>query len=135
MFALTNHRCSREHDREQRKLVDDGHDAREPCRDAVRVEHLALNEVHGPACVDIRSLEIGREALSDDVMDVAGADACLLHGGRVDVYLDVRLTSGFQIPFKLGGNHDDEHEASLVHGSLHFVGSNPHWILKAWWIE
>ena len=99
----------------RRDLIDDGHDALEPRRHAVGVEQLANDQIDGRLRRDVRALEEGRDPIVDDVLDVAGADAGLLHGGRVDVHLDGRVAAGAEVALEAGRNHDDEHEPAPVH--------------------
>jgi hypothetical protein len=52
---------------------------------------------------DVGAVEDRRDLVGDDALDVAGADAGLLHGGRVDVQLDGRVATGGEIALEAGG--------------------------------
>ncbi len=54
----------------------------------------------------------------NDVSDVAGADAGLLHGCRVDVHLDGRIAPGAQVELEARRDRHHEQKPAPIHRIL-----------------
>jgi len=87
VLAFPDDRGTGKNDRQQRQLIDDGHDARKPGGYAVWIEHLAHDQIKRFGRLLACAAHEARDALIDDVPDVPGSDAGLLHGGRIDIHL------------------------------------------------
>ena len=115
VLALADHRRPRQHHGQQADLVDDRDDALEPGRDRVRIEQLPDHQLDRLLGRDVGALQIRRHAIVDDVLDVARADAGLLHRRRVDVHLDGRAPARAQVVLEHGRDEDDEHQEDPRH--------------------
>ena len=82
---------------------------------AFGLNSLRTTRLTGGAGDLLGAVQERRDAIVDDVPDVAGADAGLLHRGRVDVHLDGRVAAGAQVVLEARRDHDDEHQPPLVH--------------------
>ena len=75
------------------------------------------------------------DAVDQDVLDVAGTDACLLHGRGVDINLDLGGPATTKVELEPGRNGDDEHELTAVHGGGGVSGRDDLGVLEAGWVE
>ena len=69
---------------------------------SIRIEQLANDQIDGLRRSHIRATEKACDAVVDDVLNVVRADAGLLHGGRVDVHLDIRIAAGTKVCLRTG---------------------------------
>ncbi len=82
---------------------------------AVGIEEPPNDQIDRRLRPGVRPPEKTGDPVIDDVLDVACADSGLLHGGRVDVELDVGMAPRAQVGFESRRDDDDEHEPALVH--------------------
>jgi hypothetical protein len=115
MLAFAHDRRARENNAEHGDVVDDAHDAREPCRVDIGIEH------HADIDIDRRQrraflareqiLDLGR----DDLLRVAGPETGLDHRRRIDIDLNGRRAAAEDIFFEVRRYVDDEGVPPRIH--------------------
>ena len=121
MFALPDHGRTRQHDGEDRDVVDDLGDCHEPARFQVRIELRADGQGDRQAGVALAAIQELADLGLDDRLDVGGAVAGEGHGGGVDVELDRGVAPGQHVGLKVWRNVDDEAVEPRVHHPVDLV--------------
>ena len=76
-----------------------------------------------------------RDAIGEDILDVAGADARLLHRGGVHGHLHLGGPAAAEVGLEAGRNGDDEHITSAIHVAGGVAGRNEIGVLELRRIE
>jgi hypothetical protein len=105
VLALADERRAGEDDRQQRYLVDDLDDRREPRDVHALVETRAQRQIHHRRwTVAVPAHELDH-LTHDDLLHVLVADERLADAGRVDVDLHRRRPTGQHVALEVGWNH------------------------------
>ena len=135
VLALADQRRPGQDDRQRRDLVDDGHDAVEPGRVPVRIVGLSDDDLDRARRRVLRAPEEAGDLVREDIPDVAGADAGLLHGGRIDVDLQFGLRPARRSASYARRDDDDKHIRPIIHQAVDLRGPDRSRVLESRGIE
>ncbi len=99
-------------------MVRQGHKRTKPGQGAVGVEGTTLGQGGIEPAVALHLLAIACDFLGDDILNVAGADAGLLHRGRIGADMDLGVLSDPSVGLEAGRDLDDEGELAFVHRAI-----------------
>ena len=102
VLAFPDQRGPGEDHGERGDLVDEGDDRAEPGRLAVGIELLADNDAQGQLGLRVAAVDERGDAIGEDVLDVAGTDARLLHCGGVHGHLHLGGPAAAEVETRSG---------------------------------
>ena len=114
VLALADQRGTGQNDRQHRNVVDELHHRPEPRLRQIRIEAVALHNLHGCGCAAVPRQERGNLPL-DDLLDIPAPGERLRHARGVDVQLNCGRTPRQDILLEAVRYHDDERIRSVVH--------------------
>src|SRR6516225_8804296 len=102
MLALPDQGGPGQNHGERGDLVDEGDDGAKPGSVAVGVEVFADDDAKGEFRFRVGPVDEGVDAVDQDVFDVAGPDAGLLHRRGVHIDLDLGWSAATKVDFESG---------------------------------
>ena len=110
-----------ENDRQHGHGGNDAHDAGEPGGDQIGIEGDPHDSGRWRQGADVLSREEFGHFVGEYLLDVAGADPRLHHGGGVDIDLHGRAPPAEEIALEIGGNVENESIGADIHETVDFA--------------
>ena len=102
MLPLPDQRGPGQDHGERGDLVDEGDDGAEPGGVAVGIELFADDDAEGELGLRVRAVDERVDAIAEDVLDIAGTDARLLHCGGVHGHLHLGGPAAAKVEIRTG---------------------------------